>query len=128
MHEKAIMMCMSQLPKPYRVAVGGAIKSRDQEEKYHAIIGEIATQAKHVGSSWDAESWKRLLIDDFVREWNAVCEEKDRLPTGRLTTNLRGDGVVQLAVLSRDFTKKQASGFVEYLHAWCAQNGVELSQ
>ncbi|CAB4132245.1 Recombinase NinB, partial [uncultured Caudovirales phage] len=27
-------------------------KTRDQEEKYHAMIGEIAKQAQHQGARW----------------------------------------------------------------------------
>ena len=30
-------------------------KTREQEEKYHAMIGEVAEQAQHLGSSWQAE-------------------------------------------------------------------------
>jgi len=43
-------------------------KTREQEKKYHAILGEIAQQSKHMGAKWDAEDWKRLLVDKFLRE------------------------------------------------------------
>lgn len=96
------------------------IKSRDQEEKYHAIIGEVSKQASHLGSKWDAESWKRLLIDAWARETER--------PRGRVIPNLTGDGVVEVGLQSRKFSKQDASEFVEWLHAWCVNNGVELSQ
>ena len=38
-------------------------KSRDQEKLYHELIGQIAKQMQHMGAKWDAESWKRLLVD-----------------------------------------------------------------
>ena len=91
-------------------------KSRDQEEKYHAMIGEIAKQAQHLGSKWDAESWKRLLVDQFCRDNN--------IKTGAVIPNLSGDGIVQLGMQTRKFTQEQASKFVEWLHAWGAENGV----
>ena len=93
-----------------------ANKSREQEEKYHAMIGEIAKQAQHLGSKWDAESWKRLLVDQFCRDNN--------IKTGVVIPNLSGDGIVQLGFQTRKFTKEQASEFVEWLHAWGAEHGV----
>jgi hypothetical protein len=91
-------------------------KSREQEEKYHAMIGEIAKQAQHLGAKWDAESWKRLLVDQF-------CRDND-IKTGVVIPNLSGDGIVQLGFQTRKFTKEQASEFVEWLHAWGAEHGV----
>lgn len=95
-------------------------KSREQEEKYHALIGEIAAQAQHLGASWDAESWKRLLLDRFAKD-----TDRQR---GRLIPNLTGDGVVEVGLLSRRFTVKDGSDFIEWLHAWGAENGVEFSE
>ena len=93
-------------------------KSREQEEKYHAIIGDIAKQAQHMGSKWDAETWKRLLCDKFVREIGL---------SSQIMANLDNDGLIQLGFQTRKFTKEQASEFVEFLLAWCANNGIELN-
>lgn len=95
-------------------------KSREQEEKYHAIIGDIAKQAQHMGSKWDAESWKRLLVWQF-------CKDK-QIDAGRIVPSLDMTGVVQLGQQTRKFTKEQASEFVEFLLAWCAENGIELKE
>jgi len=102
--------------KPLVMEIKAANKSREQEEKYHAMISEIATQAQHMGSKWDAESWKRLLVDQFCKE--------SGLKTGVVMPNLSGDGIVQLGFQTRKFTKEQASEFVEWLYAWSAENGV----
>jgi len=106
--------------KPLVLEIKAADKSRDQEEKYHAMIGEIAKQAKHIGASWDAESWKRLLVDQFCKDTG--------LKTGVVMPNLSGDGIVQLGFQTRKFTKEQASEFVEWLHAWGAEHGVTFEQ
>lgn len=95
-------------------------RSLDQNAKFHAVIEEISEQASHLGSKWDAESWKRLLLDAFAKE--------TRRPRGKVIPNLTGDGVVEIGLQSRRFTKQDASEFVEFLHSWCAENGVELSQ
>ena len=95
-------------------------KSREQEEKYHAMIGDIAKQASHLGSKWDAESWKRLLVDQFLRE--------NGMYNGKILQNLDGTGIVQLGFQTRNFTKEQASDFVEWLHAWGAENGITYTE
>jgi hypothetical protein len=102
--------------KQLTLEIKDASKSRDQEEKYHAMIGEIAKQAMHMGSKWDAESWKRLLVDQFCKD--------SGIKTGVVIPNLSGDGIVQLGMQTRKFTKEQASEFVEWLYAWGAINGV----
>ena len=109
-----------QAGKQLTLEIKQANKSREQEEKYHAMIGEIANQAQHLGAKWDAESWKRLLVDQF-------CREND-IKTGVVIPNLSGDGIVQLGFQTRKFTKEQASEFVEWLHAWGAEHGITYSQ
>ena len=104
--------------KQLTLEIKDATKSRHQEEKYHAMIGEVAKQAQHLGAKWDAESWKRLLVDQFCKD--------NGLKTGAVIPNLAGDGIVQLGMQTRNFTKEQASEFVEWLHAWGATNGIHF--
>ena len=99
--------------------INPASKSRPQEKKYHAIIAEIAKQAQHMGAKWDAETWKRLLVDKYCRETGL---------NSQIMANLDNDGLVQLGFQTRKFTKEQASEFVEFLLAWCADNGIELNE
>ena len=94
-------------------------KTRDQEEMYHAMIGKIAKQAQHQGARWDAESWKRFLVD----QWAADSDKK----AGRIVASLDGERVVQLGLQTRKFTKEDGSEFIEWLFAWAAQNGVDLT-
>ena len=93
-------------------------KTREQEEKYHAMIGDIAKQAQHLGAKWSSEDWKRLLVDQFLRETENI--------QGKIVPNLDGTGIVQLGLQTRKFTKEQASEFVEWLYAWSSENGIDL--
>jgi hypothetical protein len=93
-------------------------KTRDQEEMYHALIGKIAKQAEHQGAKWDAESWKRFLVD----QWAADSNRK----AGRVVASLDGERVVQLGLQTRKFSKEEGGEFIEFLFAWAAQNGVDL--
>jgi hypothetical protein len=106
--------------KQLTLEIKDATKSRHQEEKYHAMIGDVAKQAQHLGAKWDAESWKRLLVDQFCKD--------NGLKTGAVIPNLAGDGIVQLGMQTRNFTKEQASEFVEWLFAWGAEHGVTYEQ
>lgn len=92
-------------------------RSLDQNAMFHAIIGSVAKQAQHMGAKWDAESWKRLLVDAWARETGRTV--------GKIVPNLTGDGIVQLGMQTRTFDKETASEFTEWLMAWCAENGVE---
>jgi hypothetical protein len=106
--------------KQLTLEIKAANKSREQEKLYHAMIEEIANQAQHLGAKWDAEDWKRLLLNEFAKQIN--------LPQGRIVPSLDGSGIVQLGLQSRKLTKEQASEFVEFLYAWGAENGVNFEQ
>jgi hypothetical protein len=114
---------------PLRVSITESTKpkTRDQEMKYHAMFGDIAKQCEFMGKKWDADDWKRLLVDAFYRatkddpdlsgEWEKVMPH--------MVPSLDGSGVVQLGAQTRRFTKKLASAFIEYLYAWGAEQGVQ---
>ena len=95
-----------------------ANKSREQEEKYHAMINDIAKQAQHLGAKWSSEDWKRLLVDQYLRETDDI--------QSKIVPNLDGSGIVQLGLQTRNFTKDQASEFIEWLYFWSANNGINL--
>jgi len=102
--------------KLLRMEIKPESKSRDQEEKYHAMIGEIANQAQHLGAKWSAEDWKRILIDLFAKETG--------LQGGKIIPSLDGSGIVQLGLQTRNFTKEQAMEFISFLDAWGAQHEI----
>ena len=95
-----------------------ASKSREQEEKYHAMINDIAKQAEHMGAKWSADDWKRLLVNQFMRDSGNSG--------GKIIPNLDGTGIVQLGLQTRNFTKEQANEFIEWLYSWAVENGVNL--
>jgi len=102
--------------KQLRMEIKAESKSRDQEEKYHAMLGEIATQAQHLGAKWSSEDWKRLLVDLFAKETG--------LQGGKIIPSLDGQGIVQLGLQTRNFTKEQAMEFITFLESWGASNGI----
>lgn len=111
------------------VTIADPKKSRDQEAKYHAMFGDIAKQCRFMAQTWDAEDWKRLLVDAFHRATKDDPDYRDEwvkvMP--RMVPSLDGSGVVALGAQTRRFTKKLASAFIEFLHAWGAHEGVRWS-
>lgn len=107
-------------------------KSRIQEEKYHAMIADIAESCTFLDQKWSAEEWKRLLIDAFVRVMRNEATEKHETDPfdgfGKVVPALDGNGFVQLGVQSRKFSKKMAANFIEYLYAWGSWNNVVWSE
>jgi hypothetical protein len=95
---------------------------------YVVRIGDIAEQCHFLGRKRDRETWKRLLIDAYVRvaRENAKAEGNPDPFSGQgeVVPSLDGTGVVQLGVQSRGFKVKQASEFIEYLFSFGAERGV----
>jgi hypothetical protein len=102
--------------KALRLEIKAQSRSEEQNAKYHAMLSEIAIQAQHLGAKWSAEDWKRLLVDLFAKETG--------LQGGKIIPSLDSNGIVQLGLQTRDFTKEQAMEFITFLEAWGATNGI----
>jgi hypothetical protein len=105
-------------------------KTRPQEERYHAMIGDIADQLTLHGRKWDPECMKRLLIDQFRRdtikdpELAAAWAEHGHI---ELVPSIDGTGVVMMGIQSRNFSKVLASAFIEWLFAFGAEVEIQWS-
>lgn len=118
--------CCMESPDGYMVTVNEPTKKRIQEEKYHAMFGDIARQCEFMGSKRDSEDWKRLLVDAFA---HAMREAGTPLHhDGRVVPSLDGQRVVQLGIQTRDFYVREAAEFITYLYAWGAEQGVLWSE
>jgi hypothetical protein len=106
-------------------------KRRIQEERYHAMLGDIAKQCTYHGRKLPLNSWKRLLVEAFVyilQEEARGQGKADPFPDeGEVLPSLDGRRIVQVEVLTRDFTVSQASAFIEHLFAFGAERDVEWS-
>lgn len=108
-------------PDGYVVKVSEPRKSRDQEEKYHAMIGDIAEQFTHCGRKWKEGDMKRLLVDQFRRETRDIlADEWAKFGNVEMVPSLDGSGVVMLGIQTREFTKRLAVSFVDWLYAFGA--------
>lgn len=107
------------LGKRLLLSISEESKSREQEEKYHAMIGEIHKAMTEIGSEWSRDDWKRILIDQWAQ---------DEGESGtKVVPSLDGKRIVQLGLQSRKFTVAQGSSFIEWLHAFGADKGIQFN-
>ena len=123
---KLAQVACQTAPDGWVVRISEPVKKREQEEKYHAMIGDIAKQIEHLGRKWDADDMKRLLVDDFSEEMRLAGTPLHH--DGRVTPSLDGRRIVQLGIQTRDFYVKEAAQFIEYLYAQGSQYGVVWSE
>ena len=106
-----------QAGKQLRLEIKKAARSTDQNAHFHALFNKISSEMAKVGSKWDADDWKRLLIDQWAHETGRKV--------GKVAPSLDGERVVQLGLQSHKFTKEEGSDFIEWLLAWMADKGIE---
>lgn len=113
----------------WKVRITPPKKTRGQEEKYHAMVGDICKSGLFCflgRKDWSEEDIKRLLVDAFSAEMAA--QGKPLSQAGQIVPSLDMQRTVQLGIQTRRFTKKEASDFVEYLYAYGAALGVEFAE
>lgn len=122
----AAEFALKQAPDGWTVVFSEPKKRRIQEERYHAMIGDIAKQTTYIGKRWDADDMKRILIDEFAEEMRLAGTPLHN--DGRLIPSENGRRVIQLGIQSRDFYVTEASQFIEFLYAWGAARDVVWSE
>lgn len=116
------------------VVIRRALKSRDQEEKYHCLIADIADQYQHFGRKWHKDDMKRLLVDAFKHEtandpvnYPEFASLWKQMGDMRLVPAIGRDGFVALGDQTRRFPAKLANGFITWLLAFGGEQGVVWS-
>jgi len=108
------------------VTVKPQTKSRDVEKKYHAMISDIAKQVTFYGKTkYSTEVWKAVLVEQFANDRAAIGEPL-RHPASKIMS-MDGHRVITVRPSTTQFSKKEASDFVEFLYAQGADMGVKWS-
>lgn len=87
-------------------------RSLPQNDRLWACLTDIAAQKEHFGRKFPPEIWKIL----FMRAWQ---KEINLIPS------LDGKEVVPIT-RSSDLSRQELSELLEFIVAWCAQEGVTL--
>lgn len=128
-HETARRRCQEAVwdaPDGFRVELAEPKKKRIQEEKYHAMVGEIASQSEYAGRKWPAADMKRILIDEFADEMRNAGSPLHH--DSRIIPSENGKRIIQLEIHSSDFYVKEAAQFIEFLNAWGIDRGVKFKE
>lgn len=115
-------------PAGHMVVISEPTKRRVQEEKYHAMLGDIAKQCSYIGRQWDSESWKRILVDAFAEEMRASGAPLHQDSASQVIPSTDGKRIVQLGIQTREFYVREASAFIEFLYAFGSQQKVQWSE
>lgn len=113
-------------PAGWRVAFSEPLKKRVQEDKYHAMIGDIAKQWEFIGRKWHKDDMKRILIDMFANDMREIG--KPLRHDSRIVPSIDGKRIVQLDLRSSDFTVGEASSFIEWLYAFGDEREIVWSE
>jgi len=116
------MAAVADAPDYSKVVIGEQGKKREQEEKYHAMFGDIAKHCLFMDKKHHKDDWKRLLVDAFAKAMRDAGTPLHH--DGRVIPSLDFERVVQLGIQTSDFYVSEASQFIEFLYAWGNERGV----
>lgn len=106
---------VSRAPDGTRLTFVGPKRSLPQNDRLHAALTEIASQATYHGIRLSVDDWKILFLDALNREV-------------RMVPNLDGNGFVSLGRSTSVLSKEDFSGLIDIVQEWASRNGIELSQ
>lgn len=102
-------------PEGMVVVIREPTRSLEQNSALHRLLACIVnSKAKWAGQEWDIDSWRAIFASAFAKAEN--------LPVQTIP-GIEGEFVAIRRSTTR-MTKKELSGMIEYVQAWCAQNGV----
>lgn len=104
---------VSQAPDGARIEFKEPKRSNDQNSLLWAMLGDVARQATHAGRKYDTAQWKALFLHAFGREMTFIPA-------------LDGKTFLPIGLSSSDLSKKEMSNLLDFISAWCTENGITL--
>jgi hypothetical protein len=94
-------------------------RTLEQNDKYHALVTDIAKQKQWMGQVRSVPVWKQLISAAYERTQDRHAE---------ILPAIDGHGFDVVYWSSARRTKKDMSGLIEFTTAWAVQNEVKLSE
>ena len=123
--EGAAHYILREAPDGWVVRISPPQKTIEQEDKYHAMIGDIAKQSDYAGQRWVKDDMKRLLVDEFAEEMRSAGHPLHH--DSRVVPSEDGLRVIQLGIQTSLFSVSEAASFIDFLYAWGAERDVRFS-
>jgi hypothetical protein len=116
---RCAVAAVAEAPAGYVVTVAEPTRTSEQNAKFHAICSDLAkSQLTWAGKRRNAASWKVLLVSGHAV---ATKEGADIVP------GLEGE-FVNIRESTALMSKRRGASLIEYALAFCAENGVALSE
>lgn len=110
---------VSSAPEGFAVTIAPRTRSLDQNAKFHAILTDLANSPlKWAGKRRSVDEWKAIIISG-----HAVATDQP----GEVIPGIEGE-FVAIRESSARMSVARSSSLIEYLLAFCATNGVELTE
>ena len=106
---------IKNVPDGTRVEFKEPKRTLPQNDRMWAMLTEISNKALLGGNKYTADEWKCIFLD-------ALGQEMTFLP------KLSGQGFLPLGHRSSELSVREMSNLMELMEAWCAQNGITLSE
>ncbi len=110
---------------PVEVTIRRVSKSREQEEKYHAMIRDIH-KTVDTDRGYTFRVWKALLVDQYEQELLGMNEPLTH--PGQVVISLDGQRGLTVRPSTTEFRKFEASGFIQFLYAWGVDHDATFSE
>ena len=104
---------VEKAPAGTRVEFKTSKRSIPQNDRLHAMLGEVAVQVPWHGLKLSVDDWKLLMLNSLKREL-------------RLVPNLDGTGFVDLGRQTSKLTKEECSMLIELVFKFGAEHGVKF--
>lgn len=113
------IVAVKQAPEGYCVEVKEPNRTLEQNAKFHAICSDLAKSGlEWAGKTRTAMQWKVLLVSGHAI---ATKEQAEIVP------GLEGE-FINIRESTALMSKKRGASLIEYTLAFCAQQGVNLSE
>lgn len=96
-----------------RLELKGPRRSNDQNSLMWAHLTDVSEQAVHMGRKYDSNAWKALFL-------HALGRETQFIPA------LDGKTFLPITQSSSDLSKKEMSELLDFIQAFCAEQGITL--
>lgn len=104
---------VNQAPVGTRVEFKAAKRSLPQNDRMWAMLTDIAAQKEHNGRKYTPNHWKVIFLYAMGREVQFI-------------PSLDGKTFIPWGQSSSDLSREEMGNLIDFMDAWCAQNGVKL--
>jgi len=111
----AILQEVQNAPDGYRVEIAERLRTDSQNRAQWPLLSKLASGLTWHGLTLSEDDWKDLLTASFRKE-------------ARVVPNLEGNGFVALGMRTSNMSVPEFSDYLEFIHAFAAREGVDLSR